>query len=113
MYLVGDDKDVMMVTKIRQTDECLPVPYDAAGVMRIGENQHPTFLVGHGFKILKIHAVGAILIFPQRIIYYFTSVRLRGYAEGVVDGRLYNDLLIFPHKHVDSHPDTFHYSGNV
>ena len=103
MDFVREHQDAFFVTDFGHLLELFFCPDDAAGVMRIAENEHLTALHLLAERI-HIHAIGTVGHL-QRIEHEGASVALVQPRERAVHGRLDQYLVVLFGKGVESHAD--------
>ena len=93
VYLVAEDDNVAVVAEAGQPAQRVGGPAEACGVVRIAEDEQLAALVGHLGQLFEVHVVAAVGGWPQGVVHHLASVALGRDAEGVVDGRLDDDLV--------------------
>ena len=110
--LVRYNYQVVFNGNIGQTCERITAPRNTYGVMGIGKDKNLALIVDNLLQLLEIHLVG-IPHLSQRIHHNLATIMLGYKAEGVIDGRLDDNLISRLRKHIDNHTDTLHNSRNV
>ena len=57
MYLIADDKHVVVVAEIRKANERLTTPTYSARVVRITQDKYSAFVITNSLKTLKVHLI--------------------------------------------------------
>ena len=99
------------MTEIGESHERLLVPHQARRVVGVRQDEQLTLVVCHLCQVLKVHLVRAVLVLLQRVKHHLASVALGRKAEGMVDGRLNDDLVAWFGEHVHRHAYAFHDAG--
>ena len=110
---VGDDQYAAFVAEGGQPAQRLRVPDDAARVVRVGEQQQAASVVRHARQLVEVHRVAPAGVLAQRVEDDLPAVSLGNEPEGVVDGRLDDDLLVLPDEAVDDQSDALDDSRDV
>ena len=117
VYLVADDNDAMLCTEMCEAAESLSVPADAGGIMWIAydEQAHSASrvsveLADKSLQAVDIHIIAAVLPLYEWILQQLSAVALSGEAEGVVDGRLYDDSVFLIAEDIDGEAYPPYYS---
>ena len=115
MNLVADDDDVVLVAEAGQPLQGLARPDNACRIVWVGENEHAALLVAHQLQVVEVHLVGELgpVHAFQGIHHYLTAVAFGCKPEGMIDGRLDDDLLVGFQEHINSHANAFHDAGDV
>lgn len=99
------------MTEIGESHERHFVPHQARRVVGVRQDEQLTLVVCHLCQILEVHLVRAVLMLLQRVKHHLASVALWRKAEGMVDGRLNDDLVAWFGEHVHRHAYAFHDAG--
>ena len=102
----------MFCTDIRQLDQCIFFPYDAARVVGIAKDQHFALLVYYGFQLFEIHLIGAVHQF-ERVVDHFPFHAFRNNPERMVYRWLDNYFVARFGKALDDKADAFDNSRNI
>ena len=80
--------------------------------MGVGKDKNLALIVNNLLQLLEIHLV-CIPHLSQRIHHNLATIMLRHKAEGVIYGRLDDNLIARLREDIDNHTDTLHDSRNV
>ena len=112
MNLVADDDDAALIAESGQALQRLTRPADAAGIVRIAQDEQAAMLVGHPCQVLEVHVVIAIGPLDKGVHHHLMPIALRHKAEWMIHRRLYDDLVTWRQQGAYSHSYSLDNAGN-